>query len=265
MKSTIYREKIFLTVITYPQPSITYEENFCTAGFREDGSMIRIYPISFSRYRDLHKYTYIELSFKKRAKGDFRPESFTPVDIKLNDMKLLHKVTANNNWEERKKICLKNVYYDFQKLINDSRKPNNISLAVFKPKEIVDFKIEEDERDWKLSKKMYQLKLFEKNKTGIQIEKIPYKFKYIFKDEKNRTHKLQIIDWEVGVLYRKCLKRVNGDELLALEKVKQKFFNEFINRDIYFFVGTTLEWHLRNAKNPFLIIGVFYPPKIKKF
>ncbi|MDD5363531.1 MAG: hypothetical protein PHN88_15520 [Ignavibacteria bacterium] len=55
------REKIFLTALTYPLPSSSYEELLCTAGFREDGSMIRLYPVPFSRYNDLHKYTFIAL------------------------------------------------------------------------------------------------------------------------------------------------------------------------------------------------------------
>ena len=31
--------------------------------------------------------------------------------------------------------------------------------------------------------------------------------------------------------------------------------------DIYLFLGTTKQWHMRRANNPFVIIGVFYPLK----
>jgi hypothetical protein len=257
------REKILLTVLTYPQPSVTYEENFCTAGFREDGSLIRIYPVAFSRYNDLHKYTYIELSIKKRRKGDFRPESFSPTDFNLKDMKVLNKISTENGWSERKNLCLKNVYNDFDKLISDSKGPKNISLAVFKPKEILDFGIKEISSDWKSSwlAKMDQLKLFDDGKNKIRLEKIPYEFKYHFTDINNKIHKLQILDWEIGTLYRNCVKAENGNKEEALKKVKEKYFEDFTKRDIYFFLGTTLEWHIRRARNPFVIIGIFYPPK----
>jgi hypothetical protein len=47
-----------------------------------------------------------------------------------------------------------------------------------------------------------------------------------------------------------------------LQKVREKYEQEFLNeKDIYLFLGTTKEWHTRRAKNPFVIIGVFYPKK----
>ena len=70
-----------------------------------------------------------------------------------------------------------------------------------------------------------------------------------------------IEDWEIGALYWNCLKAAEGNEAVALEKVKQKYEDEFKDKDVHFFLGTTKEWHMRRAKNPFVIIGVFYPKK----
>lgn len=39
--------KVLITVKTYPAISTKYDELVCTAGFREDGSWIRIYPVQF--------------------------------------------------------------------------------------------------------------------------------------------------------------------------------------------------------------------------
>ena len=51
-----------------------------------------------------------------------------------------------------------------------------------------------------------------------------------------------------------------ADKKTAIAKVRQKYFDEFVfKRDLYFFLGTTREWHSR-APNPYLIVGVFYPP-----
>jgi hypothetical protein len=30
-------------------------------------------------------------------------------------------------------------------------------------------------------------------------------------------------------------------------------------------LGTTLKWHLRRASNPFVIIGLIYPPRMDQF
>ncbi len=70
-----------------------------------------------------------------------------------------------------------------------------------------------------------------------------------------------IEDWELGQLYWNCLKRERTGEL-AIQKVKEKYFEEFTQKkELYFFLGTTLEWHKR-ALNPFIVVGVFYPPRI---
>ncbi|WP_222596902.1 hypothetical protein [Chitinophaga pinensis] len=70
-----------------------------------------------------------------------------------------------------------------------------------------------------------------------------------------------IEDWEIGALYWNCLKSTNGNEEEALQKVKAKYEDEFKEKDLHFFMGTTKQWHIRRATNPFVIIGVFYPKK----
>lgn len=56
--------------------------------------------------------------------------------------------------------------------------------------------------------------------------------------------------------------KVKSRKYIAKEKVRKKYESDFLaNKDIYFFMGTTKEWHMRRAKNPFVIIGVFYPKK----
>jgi hypothetical protein len=68
-----------------------------------------------------------------------------------------------------------------------------------------------------------------------------------------------IEDWEIGMLYWNCLKECKNHEDLALQKVKQKYLNEFLKKDLYFFLGTLRQYH-GWARNPFVIVGVFYPP-----
>ena len=50
------REKILILVKTYPNRSNKYIETVCTAGIREDGSWVRIFPVQFRLYADDQKY-----------------------------------------------------------------------------------------------------------------------------------------------------------------------------------------------------------------
>lgn len=268
------RKKVLITVLTYPLPSRSYDELVCTAGILEDGSWIRIYPVRFKFLTESkakggfeqYKYTFIELDLKKRT-DDFRPESHSPVNYDFSDLNVLHKIDTKDNWEIRKQYCLRNVYKDLTKLIQDSKAPTNLSLATFKPSLITDFIIESDEREWKPAWKaqFQQLSLDfggkDSDKKREIIKKLPYKFYYKFKDINGRVSRLMIEDWEIGQLYWNCLKAANGDEEIALEKVKYRYWTEFVegNRDIYLFLGTLMESHRRRYTNPFVIIGVFYP------
>jgi hypothetical protein len=51
----------------------------------------------------------------------------------------------------------------------------------------------------------------------------------------------------------------DGDEGRALAKVRQKYFDEFLQKDLHFFLGTTQLYH-SFAPNPWVIIGVFPIP-----
>lgn len=265
-------KKVLITVTTYPLPSRSYDELVCTAGVLENGDWIRIYPVPLSFLIDLKgsgkvnnvKYTWIELDLNKRT-DDFRPESHSPVNYDFKDIVIGDTINTDGNWLLRKDLCLKNIYTSKKKLLEDSKDPGNLSLATFKPNRVIGVEIEEDEREWKDEWKELrkQGNLFETVKPiETLIPKLPYKFFYRFLDDEGVESKLMIEDWEIGALYWNCLRSSDGNESLALEKVKEQYENNFIkNKDLYLFLGTTREWHRRRANNPFVIIGVFYPKK----
>ncbi|GAB3901563.1 hypothetical protein [Spirosoma agri] len=256
--------KVLITVKTYPTISTKYDELVCTAGFLEDGSWIRIYPIQFRSLdysQQYKKYDWIEIDLIKNT-SDFRPESYRPVNIDVNATNVGH-VDTKDNWRERKEITLKNVYTNLGKLIADAKdKEKYVSLAVFKPTRVKDFKIEAVGREWDRTKleEMQQLNLFVERKSRKEyVRKLPYKFSYVFEDDEGRESTLMIEDWEIGALFWKY-----EDEAEACQKVKQKYYDDLaMTKDIHFFLGTTKAHHLR-SKNPFIIIGTFHPtlPKI---
>ncbi len=267
------KTKVLITVTTYPLPSRSYDELVCTAGVLENGKWIRIYPVPLQFLTGLRKdgkietfkYNWIELELEKRT-DDFRPESHSPVNYDFKDITTHGKIGTADNWAERKMFCTTDVYTNLTKLITASKAPNNVSLATFKPTKIIGFEIKEEENrewkdEWKEIRKQGDLFDAEKN-PEIQIPKLPYKFYYHFRDDEGTESRLMIEDWEIGALYWNCLRGAEGNEKIALEKVREKYEHEFFKeKEIYLFLGTTREWHMRRAKNPFVIIGVFYPKK----
>ena len=264
--------KVLISVKTYPTLSERYDELVCTAGFLEDGSWIRIYPIPFRKLKmdsKYQKWQWIEIDLTKNTK-DFRKESYRPTNID-NEIKVLDKVGTERDWMYRKNVVLRNVHYNMDELIAEAKNPQiGTSLAVFKPNEVLDFVWEECEREWNSRKletvyaNQAQQSLFsdiEETKRIFRIaKKLPYEFSYKFTSADGKVRKLMIEDWELGMLYWNCLESSNGDEQLACQKVKQKYFDEMCHKkDIHFFLGTTKKFH-NVGLNPFIIIGTFYPP-----
>ncbi len=259
------RTKVLVTVKTYPTLSVKYNELVCTAGLREDGSWVRIYPIPFRHLEydsQYSKYQWIELDLIRNI-SDPRPESFNPVDH--DNITLGQKIgTDKGLWLERRDLILKNVRGNMSDLIADAKDRKKVtSLAVFKPSAITDFIIEPSSPDWDSRKldALDQGNLFQKSENPFKVvRKLPFKFSYVFVDETGKQSTLMIEDWEIGQLYWNCLSRKFSPEA-ACADVRKKYFDDFaVKKDLHFFLGTTREHHFR-AKNPFIIIGVFYPKK----
>ncbi|NCQ93035.1 MAG: hypothetical protein GPI94_20210 [Microcystis aeruginosa LG13-03] len=253
--------KILIATKTYPSISTKYQETVCTAGIllsEEENPLqwIRIYPIRY-RYLDFDKRypRWAIVSAKiKRNDQDYRPESFKIDD---NSLEIIRKIDTTNNWQERKSLVLSLQFRSIADIQAQGK-----SLGIIKPKSIERFFSKKTSREWNQKQQavLNQLDLFEPN---IDLEKIPYQFFYQFTDEDNVPHKYSISDWEIMELYRKCRDRSQllglEAEQYALEKVRQKLEDDFLeSKDLYFIVG-----NIKNHAKSFMIIGLFYPPLVK--
>lgn len=202
------------------------------------------------------KYQWITAQIKKSdPKKDKRIDSYSP---KLDSIRVVSPPVKD--WKIRNKIILTspNLYPSIQKALEDFYK-YRISLAIIKPKKLIDFVVEQDKSTW--SKKHQQI-LNQYTLFGPQpkrLEKIPYKFSYIFQCNENRCkgHKLQILDWEIFQLFRNLRQKYDTDNLTILEKIRKKFVDEMwsTKRITYLFVGTV------KHKPKYNVIGVYYPPE----
>jgi len=262
--------RVLITVKTYPLPSRSYTELVCTAGLLNGEKWIRMYPIPYRFLQDQQKYpkySWMELNLTRKT-HDFRPESYSPKLGVDEPIKVFEQIGTANEWAARRSYVLKETFHSMNELISLAKDPiHRKSLATLKPARIVDFVIEEDEREWKQEwqDQLKQLNMFElPTERGHKklVKKLPYKFSYRFFSEGDKEpRKMMIEDWEIGALFWNCLYRADGDEQTALDMVKQKYLEEFADKDLHLFVGTTLKFHAMSAPNPFVIIGVFYPPK----
>ena len=264
------KEEIFVLVKTYPTLSKKYYELVCTAGINRKGEWRRIYPVPFRQLSDLEKYKkyqWIEVDIERNI-SDPRIGSYRIYP--QTEIKILSSIDTDKDksWRTRKEIIFANtkVYTNLEEIIKKANIENELSMVIFKPTKIIDFTYEKESEEWDEKKLRaieadnQQLKLFEEYKKEIKIvNKLPFKFRYHFEDNIGKESKPMIEDWEIGQLYWNCLKRKSKEE--AIMDIITKYKDDFINnKDIYFFLGTTRQYHGR-ARNPFVITGIFYPPK----
>ncbi len=266
------KARVLITVKTYPLPSRSYTELVCTAGLLNGDKWIRIYPIPFrflNFSQQYKKYSWIELDLIRKS-SDFRPESFMPKRGVDEQIGVSIPIGTADGWAARRSYVLKETFSSMNHLISLAKDPHvNKSLATLKPAKIVDMVFEAEEREWKKEwqDQLKQLNLFESPAEQIHkkvVSKLPYKFSYRFYSEGDKNpREMMIEDWEIGALFWNCLAQTDGDEKAALDLVRKKYVDDFSNKDLYSFVGTTLQYH-NVSQNPFVIIGVFYPPKTQQ-
>jgi hypothetical protein len=102
------KERVLITVKTYPTLSRKYGETVCTAGVRDDGTWVRIYPVPFRRLDEseqYRKFDWIECRLARNS-SDPRPETFRPVDE--TELQPVGHIDTDDKWHERRRILLKN-------------------------------------------------------------------------------------------------------------------------------------------------------------
>lgn len=242
----------------------------CTAGVNEAGEWIRIYPIPFRTlelYRQFQRYTWIEAEIVK-DQSDPRPESYK---INISTINILEHVPTEKEWIRRRELILKtSQIYTNLKIILELQKNNTMSLCTFKPTKFLDVLVtentaealtEEEKREFvNANRSLFDDHTCEVEFTGMPH--IPYKFKIKFEDDEGTVSTMSILDWEILQLYLNCKNKRDSDGT-AIDKVKRKI-NELMLKDLHLFLGTMRQMH-GWTKNPYTIIGLFYPPKLQYY
>lgn len=259
------RERVLITVKTYPSLSRKFGETVCTAGVREDGSWVRIYPVPFRRLGEAEqyrKYDWVACDLRPST-SDPRPETHHPMD--WQQLVPVGHMGTEDKWRQRRELLLGHceVFTSKERLIAAARE-NRASLAVFKPSAVTGFHWKGSDRQWdpgklaEMRQRVRQGNLFDQCLAPFRlVDPLPYSFHYDVTDAAGNRSTYQILDWELGALFWKYARQ---DEKGALDKVRQKYFDDFaITKDLHLFMGTTAQYHSR-GQNPWTVIGVLPLP-----
>jgi hypothetical protein len=247
--------------MTYPHPSQGYQELVCTAGITEELEWIRLYPIDY-RYRprrqQFHKYQWIDVELEEHGKGnDNRKESRHP---RLDSIKVHGEpLSTDNDWEERRYFIDRLPHHTVNEL-KQLHEEQRVSLGIVRPSRVLDLEIKVASPEWKPEWQgmFQQLRLFGPQQKPLR--KLPYSFHYVFECEDSDGHHTAMCeDWELGTLFLKESDRLASDERAA-NSVRDKFLGELCrqDKDTRFFMGTRFPY------NTWLVLGVFWPPKIRQ-
>ncbi len=252
-----HREKILITVMTYPHPSKKNLESVCVAGINESDQWIRLYPVDYRyqpRKNRFRKYQWVEVDLEKTDSAkDNRPESFRP---DLNTLRIVGEpLPTKNGWKARRDIINAMPH----RTVNQWKaqwETDKTSLGVVRPKRVLDLEIRTAKEVWKpkWQSLFSQLLLFGPQQKPLR--KLPYSFHYVFEcEDSEKPHTAMCEDWELGVLFLKECERL-GSEERAAKSVREKFLGELCHgdKDTRFFMGTKFPY------NTWLVLGVFWPP-----
>ena len=252
--------KILITVMTYPHPSRGYQELVCTAGITDSLEWVRLYPIDY-RYRPkgqrFRKYQWIEVQLDPRTKGnDNRKESRRP---DLDSIRLLGEpIPTKNKWAERRALIDRLPHHTVNQL-KARHTSDKVSLGIVRPKRIIDLEIREADPEWKPEwQNLYkQLTLFGPPQKPLRKDPL-FVSLHVQCADNDKPHTAMCEDWELGTLFLKESSRLGSDEAAA-ESVRKKFLDELCrpDKDTRFFMGTFFPY------NTWLVLGVFWPPKIE--
>lgn len=237
------KERILITVRTYPVISTTYIETVCTGGITDTGEWRRLYPVPLRYLEEEKQYgTFDIVDVDVKPGKDTRPESRTPVNTAL-------KIVSHcKTWEERCKWVEPTVFPSMQAMIDNGR-----SIAPVRVKKLLEFIAMPGDGAWTAAQleKLKQENLFEERKP---LEKVPFDFRLRWLDGAGVEYNSHVMAWEFGQTWR-SYSRQYADPIAVM---RDKWMNDLCGpkRRVGFFMGNQ-----NRFRDQFSVCGVFGPPK----
>ena len=237
------RERILITVRTYPTFSKSYIETVCTGGITDQGEWRRLYPVSL-RYEDearqFKTFDIVEVTVRPGADG--RLESRKPDTTTLQIKGHIDKWPGRCEWVNPT-ICSSIA----------AMASTNRSLAPVAVREIKDLVAVPSDPDWTPQQKE-QLKQELMFGERLPLEKIPYDFRLRWVDQDGEEHDSLILAWEMYQTWRHYRQRYRE----AITEMRHKFMTDYFgpDRQVSLFMGN----HSR-FRETWMVCGWFHPPR----
>lgn len=256
-----WKEDLLILTKTYPNPSGKYRETTCVAAINKAGQLRRLYPVPFRLLDGSQKFEKWEwiTSDLHKANDDHRPESHRlHIDTLVRTGR---KVSTEYQWANRIRVIKENLVNSIDAL-EIRRQTTGETLGFVGPVELLELDIKPTKnKEWTDDEvmKLTQETLFDSNNVGNQktLRKIPYEFRYkyrVLSDDSHAESTHMLTDWEIGALYWHCTGPKYDDWEVPF---REKLMYEFSQKDLYFLMGT-----VHRFPDTWLIVGIYYPPKI---
>jgi hypothetical protein len=250
---------IVVTVKAYPVISQRHGEAVCVAGIRTDTEKpkwARLWPIPFrnlAAYRQFKKYQRIHL--KAKPGHDGRPETLTP---DVDTITLGPTLSTANDWRARRRL-VEPLIIDSTCEVQRLHTSKGTSLAVVRVGEVQGLEVEPESSSWSHEQEAILSQLNLLGPSQAKLEKVPFTFKLRYKCHESgcREHLQTIVDWEIGEAYRSW-RGFAPQERVA--KIREKWLGELFgpHKESLIYIG-----NMAGHPNNFLVLGVFWPPKLQ--
>ncbi|MBI1367945.1 MAG: hypothetical protein GC162_04750 [Planctomycetes bacterium] len=236
-------ERILITVRTYPSPSRDYVELVCTGGISDLSEWRRLYPIPLRYLEEEQQFkTYDVVTVDVSEGSDTRPETRRP------NLLTLKRLDHLDTWASRCAWVNPTILPSVASMRDTGR-----TLCPVAVEKVLDFVAESDSPEWSPAQleKLKQQRLFEENK---ELEKIPYTFRFIWKDTDGIEHRSRIISWEVCQTWRQWRHRYED----TIKRMRDKWLDDICSsrNRLSFFMGNYAQHPQHLA-----VTGIFHPPK----
>jgi hypothetical protein len=240
----VEKERILITVRTYPNLSNKYIETVCTGGITDAGEWRRLYPVPL-RYLDKRKQyrTFDVVEVEVQPGKDGRPETRRP------QLPGLRVVDHLKTWQARRDWIDRTIHPSLAAMQAAGK-----TLAPVRVRELLEFTAKPCDPEWtpKQQEMLKQEGLFDERHP---LEKIPFEFRFGWRDGDGAEHDSMVIAWEFGQTWRQYRARNYPD---PIQTMRDKWLTDLCGpeKEVSFFMGNSAE-----HRTAFMVCGVFGPPK----
>jgi len=224
-------------------PSAKYIETVCVGGINDRAEWRRLVPMPLRYLEDERRFrTYDVIEVQLGPSSDGRLETRRP------HTPTLRVVDHLDGWPARCDWVRPTVLPSLHALESQDKTLAPVSVA-----EILDFIAKPTSPDWTPAQKdkLRQAQLFDEQKP---LEKVPFEFRFRWRDDEGGEHNSLVLAWEMLQTYREYRRRYPN----PLDVMRDKWLLDVCGSDrrVSFHMG-----NLAQRRRVFCVCGWFNPPK----